>query len=242
MPAHPRSRGEHCHSSGNISPIHGSSPLARGTSYRPLPPPIPARLIPARAGNIAEGHVRARACPAHPRSRGEHLLKLLAIFSYGGSSPLARGTFSEYEDEVRARRLIPARAGNIFPKESQRLLRTAHPRSRGEHSMNSTMRSVMVGSSPLARGTSPRAAHELHLTRLIPARAGNIPLSQRGPCRREAHPRSRGEHRYRLGFSHRCSGSSPLARGTFLNHRLARPALRLIPARAGNMGALELTP
>ena len=49
---------------------------------------------------------------AHPRSRGEHLqLDQLRTLTRG-SSPLARGTLSAHEDEVRARRLIPARAGN----------------------------------------------------------------------------------------------------------------------------------
>ena len=64
-------------------------------------------------------------------------------------------------------------------------------------------------------------------------------LSFRRPARRGAHPRSRGEHGPAVGLSDRAEGSSPLARGTHDFKCSGRLALGLIPARAGNTGALS---
>ena len=69
---------------------------------------------------------------------------------------------------------------------------------------------------------------------LIPAHAGNTPYTRTRPTSWRAHPRSRGEHQ-KLGHPlGKCSGSSPLTRGT-------RPVAcggvnfkGLIPAHAGN--------
>ena len=71
--------------------------------------------------------------------------------------------------------------------------------------------------------------------RLIPARAGNIPRRLCPAAYRAAHPRSRGEHLRTLSVPFSGGGSSPLARGTFIAFNQHRRALRLIPARAGNM-------
>ena len=50
-----------------------------------------------------------------------------------------------------------------------------------------------------------------------------------------AHPRSRGEHCRALRLSGESPGSSPLARGTWVQPDAGYGILRLIPARAGNM-------
>ena len=110
--AHPRSRGEHSRSSFSGSASLGSSPLARGTlRIRPLRHLL-FRLIPARAGNTLPSCLHARRCPAHPRSRGEHMGFLLSLGLGCGSSPLARGTRVSIRHSSPNARLIPARAGN----------------------------------------------------------------------------------------------------------------------------------
>ena len=91
---------------------------------------------------------------AHPRSRGEHLLKSAQAKIFRGSSPLARGTRPDRVERATARRLIPARAGNIRKKRIMTFSASAHPRSRGEHSFANLRAPFTVGSSPLARGTS----------------------------------------------------------------------------------------
>ena len=55
-----------------------------------------------------------------------------------------------------------------------------------------------------------------------------------------AHPRSRGEHRPCSSSTALTVGSSPLARGTFQWFSEAYTAMRLIPARAGNISFLCL--
>ena len=131
--AHPRSRGEHCTRLFVTFSGDGSSPLARGT-----PTPItsknePSRLIPARAGNTSSSLRRSVSSPAHPRSRGEHCFFFFARQRPNGSSPLARGTPYFDNAQLKAIRLIPARAGNTTPGGLVKRAGAAHPRSRGEH-------------------------------------------------------------------------------------------------------------
>ena len=114
-------------------------------------------------------------------------------------------------------RLIPARAGNTIVSES--------------------LKTVLSGSSPLARGTLAVGDHDGPGIRLIPARAGNTHAQDAVHAGAAAHPRSRGEHWSRQSRTSARPGSSPLARGTPPGGIARRGVLRLIPARAGNTGA-----
>ena len=111
----------------------------------------------------------------------------------------------------------------------------AHPRSRGEHAGLALPGILSGGSSPLARGTCPRDIAQPDVPRLIPARAGNITPKTPFPRLRAAHPRSRGEHFSVVVMTDPGAGSSPLARGTCPPRFVPDKAVRLIPARAGNM-------
>ena len=192
------------------------------------------RLIPARAGNTRNLPPRAGSTAAHPRSRGEHVRRCPGFGRGRGSSPLARGT-QDSDAWIRgAIRLIPARAGNT-PLSSVTLnVKSAHPRSRGEHHGSASSFVRHLGSSPLARGTRSRLAGLSRKPWLIPARAGNTRSSRLPMLRRAAHPRSRGEHAL-IRFASYCAlGSSPLARGTLRGCCASCTHARLIPARAGN--------
>ena len=72
--AHPRSRGEHKLHQHHRRRILGSSPLARGTLIKLDISQVTVRLIPARAGNTLSSTGKSLRRPAHPRSRGEHVL------------------------------------------------------------------------------------------------------------------------------------------------------------------------
>ena len=151
--AHPRSRGEHVFLINCSSDGMGSSPLARGT---PSPPPRYAPrlgLIPARAGNTSCAVNGGQRFGAHPRSRGEHMFPSTVTVEDMGSSPLARGTLSARILTLRRRGLIPARAGNTLWAGQASTALGAHPRSRGEHLFCCIQFYLLVGSSPLARGT-----------------------------------------------------------------------------------------
>ena len=253
-PAHPRSRGEHCSVIKLTKLFVGSSPLARGTRAMANPALGRRRLIPARAGNTSAGdgepvpvtaHPRSRGehgvmagtphtNQAHPRSRGEHEKNHVCSRRTDGSSPLARGTPTRRGHSLRARRLIPARAGNTNVPGGCEAGLAAHPRSRGEHLLVCSRRACSVGSSPLARGTQTAIVVVIAIIRLIPARAGNTLDSPPPHPETQAHPRSRGEHNDTAEAIRDANGSSPLARGTPVKAAAALDYARLIPARAGN--------
>ena len=72
---------------------------------------------------------------------------------------------------------------------------------------------VVVGSSPLARGTFFGSSDDDSCSRLIPARAGNTAPADEQPRQNPAHPRSHGEHYMIPGGGASHLGSSPLAQG-----------------------------
>ena len=233
-PVHPRSRGEHMRCIVRECGRAGSSPLARGTRLAGLGRLAHRRFIPARAGNTTVSPVSRSSLPVHPRSRGEHVELDRNQPSPDGSSPLARGTHLQEQPVLVIVRFIPARAGNTRATRRPWLSSPVHPRSRGEHGPPPRLDEHITGSSPLARGTHDCRAGLLESGRFIPARAGNTRLPGRLARERSVHPRSRGEHAASRSISRYRTGSSPLARGTPLIHRIAPSTHRFIPARAGN--------
>ena len=69
----------------------GSSPLARGALGVQGVQGGRVGLIPARAGSTGRSVPGWRTPRAHPRSRGEHMVRLVRTGAPVGSSPLARG-------------------------------------------------------------------------------------------------------------------------------------------------------
>ncbi len=91
-------------------------------------------------------------------------------------------------------RLTPAHAGNIQARHDFRRIHQAHPRTRGEHTANTTMYHVTSGSPPHTRGTFDSCVRVLSLHGLTPAHAGNIYRYSVNIVYNKAHPRTRGEH------------------------------------------------
>ena len=112
--------------------------------------------------------------------------------------------------------------------------RTAHPRSRGEHTCCATVVPSLGGSSPLTRGARKCQARRCQFSGLIPAHAGSTAGYQIRSQSGRAHPRSRGEHFFMATVSGSLLGSSPLTRGA--RHHVPPPTglPRLIPAHAGS--------
>ena len=150
--AHPRSRGEHTAARKYSTATAGSSPLTRGALGVDVIEAEDMGLIPAHAGSTVWLRPRCRDVPAHPRSRGEHAERGRIEHLGGGSSPLTRGALvaSRYPPGLEG--LIPAHAGSTHGGTGDRVERTAHPRSRGEHSAASSSSAAKRGSSPLTRG------------------------------------------------------------------------------------------
>ncbi len=171
----------------------GSSPLTRGTLTTTWSLLIPVRFIPAYAGNSSPENKIVFPTSVHPRLRGELGMAAKIAAATAGSSPLTRGTLTEYLSKWPASRFIPAYAGNSLPVNPTSTEGPVHPRLRGE---------LMV------YGTAQDAAG------FIPAYAGN---SKSRPGRTHSitvHPRLRGELFVNPFESDGNNGSSPLTRGT----------------------------
>ena len=150
-----------------------------------------------------------------------------------GSSPLTRGKRREDLDSNREDGLIPAHAGKTATNRLSQISAGAHPRSRGENTLNLGSGAAFVGSSPLTRGKQEGPARRERPGRLIPAHAGK---TSRRRCRRSpggAHPRSRGENPRVALKTSAISGSSPLTRGKLEMIQERFPESGLIPAHAG---------
>ncbi len=231
---HPRTRGEHATSTRRGRSRRGSSPHARGTLGTGRREQIPARFIPARAGNTSCGMVCAALIAVHPRTRGEHSVTSYSTPSSRGSSPHARGTPGRRGCRHQGRRFIPARAGNTTLMSLLSMLSPVHPRTRGEHGRKLPSPCISAGSSPHARGTRADTRDLTAWVRFIPARAGNT-FAESNQCLFPAvHPRTRGEHERGVLPAQLLGGSSPHARGTLELRSSASVPFRFIPARAGN--------
>ena len=191
---HPRSRGEYRCGAPLLTRPEGSSPLSRGIRCRGCARPPTTRIIPALAGNT-QGFVTAYDITAdHPRSRGEyirsrktsilgkgssplsrgiHLSRRGSAWRASGSSPLSRGIRLTPDLWGRARRIIPALAGNTAGGCRGCRRGSDHPRSRGEYDGVDERGDVAVGSSPLSRGIPSPLPPLPRRRRIIPALAGN---------------------------------------------------------------------
>ena len=98
----------------------------------------------------------------------------------------------------------------------------------------SVLQASVDGSSPRARGTRARASRSAPRGRFIPACAGNTGRERASHGSAPVHPRVRGEHQDSLVSLPSLAGSSPRARGTPGQPRVAAVAGRFIPACAGN--------
>ena len=233
-PVHPRVCGEH-NGSLNAEPMwNGSSPRMRGTPRVRSLPDRRHRFIPAYAGNT---HVRSRgrAAPSvHPRVCGEHYIRMASICSTSGSSPRMRGTLLVVVRFAEIERFIPAYAGNTRDKAWRYSLSAVHPRVCGEHARKIKRKARRMGSSPRMRGTLHFFYDFGKLTRFIPAYAGNTSIPSFAQRFAAVHPRVCGEHPVSDIAAGEIDGSSPRMRGTRAEPQEHRPAVRFIPAYAGN--------
>ena len=150
----------------------------------------------------------------YPRWRGEHEMLVSVNAANTGLSPLARGTLHGFGFLFDGRRFIPAGAGNTYIRAKNKATATVYPRWRGEHFYSVNNRSLIVGLSPLARGTPAVGTVKLRYCRFIPAGAGNTIEIVFGIYSEAVYPRWRGEHNEYWSSILMRRGLSPLARGT----------------------------
>ena len=192
--AHPRGRGEHGIVCAMTTQEDGSSPRARGAQQRAQVRGEAQGLIPAGAGSTWLPRRPSAPARAHPRGRGEHTTCASSPAGRAGSSPRARGARQPLDLRTQGDGLIPAGAGSTGRASTGALTTAAHPRGRGEHSVDVPVTWPTPGSSPRARGARAVVRPAGVLQGLIPAGAGSTGgFVTRGGCCR-AHPRGRGEH------------------------------------------------
>ena len=177
----------------------------------------------------------------HPRVGGEHPPETAMSSRPLGSSPRGRGTLNTDADQRPTLRVIPAWAGNTRGAATGWPATAGHPRVGGEHQNICAAGSTPGGSSPRGRGTLSRCDLAIEVVRVIPAWAGNTSTLVNRLGGMPGHPRVGGEHLGTLRAATPASGSSPRGRGTPGDRPLERPALRVIPAWAGNTARSSTT-
>ena len=211
---HPRVCGERMASRVDCRQNHGSSPRVRGTLSSPTSAGLGSRIIPACAGNAAFARRSICFVADHPRVCGERRGPGTEQDLDAGSSPRVRGTPQGGARHVHVQRIIPACAGNANRRRAILHSRPDHPRVCGERGCHRSPAYSMRGSSPRVRGTPRSRGESSSRSRIIPACAGNAPITARAPSRPPDHPRVCGERCSSVGRSVIGSGSSPRVRGT----------------------------
>ena len=190
-------------------------------------------IIPARAGFTNRSDCTDPWSTDHPRSRGVYTHVNPGRHITPGSSPLARGLPDKNCGAISIVRIIPARAGFTFKKDSFQDRAGDHPRSRGVYQCDLRGAGRDVGSSPLARGLLIAAWRGTIANRIIPARAGFTDQREDPGRAAQDHPRSRGVYGDDGEVRDVAYGSSPLARGLQPEHGARLRLNGIIPARAG---------
>ena len=173
LAVHPRVCGEQSITGSPPSRGRGSSPRVRGTGDTIRTVRTVRRFIPACAGNRAGQAGRRVIMAVHPRVCGEQC-----------SGPCML---------VIVVRFIPACAGNSQAAQQGNRHLAVHPRVCGEQLPCHWYCSYGGGSSPRVRGTGFGDHFIPHVTRFIPACAGNRVNSHRRFSCRSVHPRVCGE-------------------------------------------------
>ena len=180
------------------SSIRGLSPLARGNPHR--------------------GAGQTRGVGVYPRWRGGTAFLWWRNHECQGLSPLARGNRATHVARRRAKRSIPAGAGEPILEAMRLDEETVYPRWRGGTAFCFAAVSASRGLSPLARGNPPVLPARSPCKGSIPAGAGE-PAQETAPLESPpVYPRWRGGTTSGVGKPYLPWGLSPLARVNFHQH------------------------
>ena len=175
----------------------------------------------------------------HPHVRGEHILWVILMDVYYGSSPRTWGTwmlFGDCEDSIR---FIPTYVGNMIIRYSSAFYQSVHPHVRGEHHKSKYQIEYLSGSSPRTWGTLTPLCEAGKVFRFIPTYVGNMYGVHWVPRWQAVHPHVRGEHVNSELKSCVVLGSSPRTWGTFLAGKVCTDEERFIPTYVGNIRTLR---
>ncbi len=195
-------------------------------------------VVPARAGVIPVTRSSCSRVRSRPRASGGHPPPGHRGTREPRSSPRERGSSHVALRDVLHRYVVPARAGVIPCRPSRRTRPRRRPRASGGHPSVVVTLDGQITSSPRERGSSGAVAAGLGRQRVVPARAGVIPLPASASTSTSCRPRASGGHPRRHGDGGYALQSSPRERGS---SRLGARRLRLdrvVPARAGVIASI----
>ena len=192
---HPRACGANGTSGLPKSTNTGSSPRVRGKLFDTVARRESFRIIPARAGQTHAAYENFARMPDHPRACGANSGGVGEQFHKRGSSPRVRGKLRHHHPDRRSERIIPARAGQTFPRHSATDLRSDHPRACGANPTQAIQIGGGFGSSPRVRGKPCGTRGGVSACRIIPARAGQTGGPSQRPRHRPDHPRACGANK-----------------------------------------------
>ena len=192
-----------------------------------------ARIIPAHAGQTAEGRRQRQRTPDHPRACGANPTACAALSLHCGSSPRMRGKHVPQGLLQPGERIIPAHAGQTPSPWVSMISCADHPRACGANSQSWWYWYRQRGSSPRMRGKPALEERSPVSGRIIPAHAGQTPLHDTYDNVFPDHPRACGANSIvsSLGISQ--AGSSPRMRGKRAGRHDQCGDGRIIPAHAG---------
>ena len=164
----------------------------RGKPVLPCESRAERRIIPAHAGQTSQQSEPNVSSTDHPRACGANVLRSEILNVSTGSSPRMRGKRGARSVMSRARRIIPAHAGQTFGSQSSIGTIPDHPRACGANGVWGTFNIRGHGSSPRMRGKLPRDFHTVSVCRIIPAHAGQTGSSSAMQVFYSDHPRACG--------------------------------------------------
>ena len=211
----------------------GLSPRGRGKHHQDAGDRLPARSIPAWAG---ETHCRL-PLPSmrrvYPRVGGGNSTRPMWVLVRIGLSPRGRGKPFSSSDNNPSSRSIPAWAGETLPSRTLIRLVRVYPRVGGGNSAAGTRVQLVIGLSPRGRGKPRIPIISGKTDGSIPAWAGETPPAANRPHRPPVYPRVGGGNGLRAAHLFRHLGLSPRGRGKPGRATARNTPTRSIPAWAG---------
>ena len=216
-PVYPRASGGTRASSSSGAPLSGLSPRERGNLSAEVDTSMPARSIPARAGEPLAALLRCNLIKVYPRASGGTDAQLNTPASVHGLSPRERGNRLVELQAQRLHRSIPARAGEPSSPTSPWARPRVYPRASGGTASSSGDHAPHSGLSPRERGNRLLVRRPRPAFGSIPARAGEPALASRPGDSPWVYPRASGGTASSFGSASAGVGLSPRERGNRLH-------------------------
>ena len=211
----------------------GLSPRMRGNPAVSHTHSVPARSIPAYAGEPGCCNIPPQKEKVYPRVCGGTSLAILAFAVVPGLSPRMRGNHYRSGLRLEARRSIPAYAGEPPRGAFRRRRKWVYPRVCGGTFVSDRVRNPQMGLSPRMRGNHFRIVTALSGSGSIPAYAGEPWRRRRNSIIQRVYPRVCGGTRPGPHTPRLRHGLSPRMRGNPSGYTRGNRKIGSIPAYAG---------